>query len=151
MMKFYLAICKNKFYLYDEARKPVHIDGNPFFDYERNKIREATLELTEKIVDDNNLANKNELKFLVVGNSDAVLNESFAKAQGNLIAKKYPLNELLRKTIRELAKNPKLYVNELGVNYDGECYNVENEILTAREYSLLALSIEPKELLNFVD
>lgn len=151
MMKFYLAICKNKFYLYDEARKPVHIDGNPFFDYERNKIREATLELTEKIVDDNNLANKNELKFLVVENSDAVLNESFAKAQGNLIAKKYPLNELLRKTIRELAKNPKLYVNELGVNYDGECYNVENEILTAREYSLLALSIEPKELLNFVD
>lgn len=151
MMKFYLAICKNKFYLYDEARKPVHIDGNPFFDYERNKIREATLELTEKIVDDNNLANKNELKFLVVGNSDAVLNESFAKAQGNLIAKKYPLNELLSKTIRELAKNPKLYVNELGVNYDGECYKVENEILTAREYSLLALSIEPKELLNFVD
>lgn len=151
MMKFYLAICKNKFYLYDEARKPVHIDGNPFFDYERNKIREATFELTEKIVDDNNLANKNELKFLVVENSDAVLNESFAKAQGNLIAKKYPLNELLRKTIRELAKNPKLYVNELGVNYDGECYNVENEILTAREYSLLALSIEPKELLNFVD
>lgn len=151
MMKFYLAICKNKFYLYDEARKPVHIDGNPFFDYERNKIREATLELTEKIVDDNNLANKNELKFLVVENSDAVLNESFAKAQGNLIAKKYPLNELLSKTIRELAKNPKLYVNELGVNYDGECYNVENEILTAREYSLLALSIEPKELLNFVD
>lgn len=151
MMKFYLAICKNKFYLYDEARKPVHIDGNPFFDYERNKIREATLELTEKIVDDNNLANKNELKFIVVENSDAVLNESFAKAQGNLIAKKYPLNELLRKTIRELAKNPKLYVNELGVNYDGECYNVENEILTAREYSLLALSIEPKELLNFVD
>lgn len=151
MMKFYLAICKNKFYLYDEARKSVHIDGNPFFDYERNKIREATLELTEKIVDDNNLANKNELKFLVVENSDAVLNESFAKAQGNLIAKKYPLNELLRKTIRELAKNPKLYVNELGVNYDGECYNVENEILTAREYSLLALSIEPKELLNFVD
>lgn len=151
MMKFYLAICKNKFYLYDEARKPVHIDGNPFFDYERNKIREATLELTEKIVDDNNLANKNELKFIVVENSDAVLNESFAKAQGNLIAKKYPLNELLRKTIRELAKNPKLYVNELGVNYDGECYKVENEILTAREYSLLALSIEPKELLNFVD
>lgn len=150
MMKFYLAICKNKFYLYDEARKPVHIDGNPFFDYERNKIREATLELTEKIVDDNNLANKNELKFFIVENSDAVLNESFAKAQGNLIAKKYPLNELLRKTIRELAKNPKLYVNELGVNYDGECYKVENEILTARDYSLLALSIEPKELLNFV-
>jgi len=150
VMKFYLAICKNKFYLYDEACKPVHIDGNPFFEYERNKIREATLELTEKIVDDNNLANKNELKFFIVENSDAVLNESFAKAQGNLIAKKYPLNELLRKTIRELAKNPKLYVNELGVNYDGECYKVENEILTARDYSLLALSIEPKELLNFV-
>lgn len=151
MTKFYLAICKNKFYLYDAARQPVHIDGNPFFEYERNKIREATLELTEKIVDENNLADKNELKFFVVENSDAVLNESFAKAQGNLIAKKFSLNDLLRKIIRELAKNPKLYISELGINYDGECYRMEKEILSATDYSLLALSIEPKELLKFVD
>lgn len=151
MIKFYLAICKNRFYLYDDARKPVYIDGNPFFEYERNKIREATQELAQKVTDDNNLRDKNELTFFVVENRDAVLNESFAKAQGKLIAKKFPLNELLRKSIRELSKNPKLYVEELGINYDGECYHLENELVTAKDYSLLALSIEPKELLRFVD
>ena len=151
MTKFYLAICKNKFYLYNDARKPVNIDGKPFFHYERNKIREATLELTEKIADEIKLADKNELKFFVVENSDAVINESFAKTQGKLIEKTFPLHELLCKTIQELAKNPKLYVKELGINYDGECYRMEDDFLTAKDYSLLALSIDPVELLKFVD
>ena len=84
-------------------------------------------------------------------NSDTALNESFSKAQSNLIAKKFSLNEFLRKTINELAKNPKLYISELGINYDGECYRIENELLIKNDYSLLALSIEPTTLLKFVD
>lgn len=151
MIKFYLTICKNKFYLYDDNRKPVYIDGEAFFDYETNKIREAANRLTDKIVDENNLSDKNELKFYVIENSDAALNESFAKSQGERIAKKFSLNELLRKTIAELAKNPKLYVAEFGVNYDGECYSTENGLLTKRDYSLLALTIEPTALIKFVE
>lgn len=151
MTKFYLAICKNKFYLYDDARKPVYIDGNPFFEYETNKLREATARLIEKIIDENNLSGKRELKFFVIENSDAVRNEGFAKATGDLIAKRFPLGDLLRKTISELAKNPKLYIAEFGINYDGECYHTEKGLLTKTDYSLLALSIEPNELLKFVD
>lgn len=151
MIKFYLTICKNKFYLFDDNRKPVYIDGEAFFDYETNKIREAANRLTDKIVDENNLSDKNELKFYVIENSDAALNESFAKSQGERIAKKFSLNELLRKTIAELAKNPKLYVAEFGVNYDGECYSTENGLLTKRDYSLLALTIEPTALIKFVE
>lgn len=151
MMKFYLAICKNKFYLFDDGRKPVHIDGEIFFEYETNKIREASDRLTEKIVDENNLSDKSEVKFFVVENGDAALNESFSKAQDELITKKFSLNELLRKTIFDLAKNPKLYISELGVNYDGECYRTENGLLTKRDYSLLALTIEPATLLKFAD
>ena len=151
MTKFYLAICKNRFYLYDDSRKPVHIDGEAFFEYDTNKIREASNRFTDKIVDENNLADKNELTFFIVENSDTALNESFSKAQSNLIAKKFSLNEFLRKTINELAKNPKLYISELGINYDGECYRIENELLIKNDYSLLALSIEPTTLLKFVD
>lgn len=151
MIKFYLTICKNKFYLFDDNRKPVYIDGEAFFDYETNKIREAANRLTDKIVDENNLSDKNELKFYVIENSDVALNESFAKSQGERIAKKFSLNELLRKTIAELAKNPKLYVAEFGVNYDGECYSTENGLLTKRDYSLLALTIEPTALIKFVE
>ena len=150
-MKFYLAICKNKFCLYDETRKPAKIGGKNFFEYETNKIREAADRLAYKMADENKLKNKSELKFFVIENSDAALNESFGKVQGKLIVKKFPLNELLRKTISELAKNPKLYVSELGINYDGECYFTDKGNLIKRDYSLLALSIEPTELLKFVD
>ncbi|MBR0287677.1 MAG: hypothetical protein IJQ82_01735, partial [Selenomonadaceae bacterium] len=68
MTKFYLAICRNKFYLYSDNRKPVYIDGEIFFEYETSKIREATGRLTNKIVDENNLSNANELKFFVIEN-----------------------------------------------------------------------------------
>ena len=151
MTKIYLAICKNKFYLYGENRKPVYIDGEAFFEYETSKIREATGRLTNKIVDENNLSNANELKFFVIENSDAALNESFAKAQGKHIVKKFPIDKLLRKTISELSQNPKLYIAQFGINYDGECYHTEKGLLTKTEYSLLALSIEPSALLKFVD
>ncbi|MBR4904117.1 MAG: hypothetical protein IKZ53_05555 [Selenomonadaceae bacterium] len=148
MTKFYLAICKNKFYLYDDARKPFYIGGKPFFEYETNKIREATVRLIEKIVDENKLPNKRELKFFVIENSDAVRNENFAKMAETSLAKRYSLGDILRKAISELAKNPKLYIAEFGINYDGECYHTEKGFT---DYSLLALSIEPNELLKFVD
>ena len=151
MTKFYLAICKNRFYLYGDNRKPAYIDGEAFFEYEAGKIREATGRLTDKIVDENNLSNANELRFFVIENSNAVLNDSFAKAQGDRVAKRFSLNELLRRTIGDLAKDSKLYVGELGINYDGECYRLEDGRLTARDYSLTALTIEPAALIKFVD
>lgn len=150
-MKFYLAICKNRLYLYSENRKAVYIDGDFFFEYETSKIREATGRLTEKIVDENNLSNANEIQFFVIENSNAVLNDSFTKALGNRIAKRFSLHELLRKKIGELAKDPKLYVDALGVNYDGECYKSENGLLSVCDYSLTALTIEPSALIDFVD
>ena len=151
MAKFYVAICKNKFYLYGDKREPVYIDGESFFEYETGKIREATDRLTNKIVDENNLSDANELNFFVIENSDAALNDSFAKAQGSRIVKRFPIDELLRKIISELAQNPAFYIAQFGINYDGECYNSERGLLTKTEYSLLALSIEPSALLKFVD
>ena len=151
MTKIYLVICKNKFYVYDEARKPIQIDGKPFFEYDRNKIREATLRLTTELVDMNKLPSESELKFFVVENSDATLNEGFMKVRGDLVAKKFSLDGLLRTTIRELSANPKLHVGEFGVNYDGDCYRPADDSLTRSDFSLLALSIEPEALLKFFD
>lgn len=150
-MKIYLAICRNKFCLYDDTRKIIHIDGDPFFEYEPNKIRNATFRLMDKVVDESNLSSKSDLCFFVIDNSDNLRNEGVAKELGNLLVKKYSLDGLLRQAINELGKNPKLYVSEFGVNYDGECYRLENELLVKGEYNLLALSIEPNELLKFID
>ncbi|MBR3747648.1 MAG: hypothetical protein IKP64_00025 [Selenomonadaceae bacterium] len=150
MTQFYLAVCKNKFYVYDDARKPVYIEGEPFFAYEVNKIRTAVAKLREQISDEYNL-DKNEITFRVVANSDKVRNESLSKELGAAIVKTYKLDELIRKTLTEFAKNPKLYINEFGLNYDGESYRFDNNLLIYDDFSLLALSIEPSELLNFVD
>ncbi len=149
MTKFYLAVCKNKFYVYDEARKPFHVEGEPFFAYNVNKIRAAVAKLWEQIADEQNL-DKNEINFLIVSNSDNVRNESLSKELGTAIVKTYALDELIRSALTELAKNPKLHINEFGLNYDGECYHFDNGLLIHDDFSLLALSIEPSELLKFV-
>lgn len=150
MTQFYLAVCKNKFFVFDDARKPVFIEGESFFAYEVNKIRTAVAKLLEQLSDEYNL-DKNEMNFRVVANSDKVRNESLNKELGAAIVKTYKLDELIRKTLAEFAKNPKLYINEFGLNYDGECYRFDNSLLIYDDFSLLALSIEPSELLNFVD
>ena len=120
MLKLYLIIGKDRFYLYNERREIVYIEANPFFLYESNKIREAAVRLTEKIVDENNLSDKSELRFIVIENSDNVRNESVVKELGNLIVQKYSIYDLIRKTLAEFAKDSSLYIKELGINYDGE-------------------------------
>ena len=150
-MKFYLVICKNKFFLYNEKREPVYIDAEPFFEYETNKIREAAVRLKEKIIDENNLSDDSDLQFAVIENADKVRNENVAKELGNLIVKNYSIIELMRKTVSELSKNQKLYIKELGVNYDGECYHLDDGPMWCNEYSLLALSVDSSEVIKFVD
>lgn len=151
MMRIYLTIFKNKFYLYNEEREPLYVEGEPFFAYETNKMREAVIRMVESIFYENNLSSKNDLQFFVIDNSDAIRNESLSRELGSAIVKNYSLNDLLKKLLTALSRNPKLYVNELGINYDGECYRMDNGLLTQSEYSLLALSIEPSELLKFVE
>ena len=149
-MKFYLVICKDKFFLYNEKRESVHLEGNPFFKYESNKIREASIRLIETLIDENNLSSKDELQFEVIENSDKVRNGGVAKELGNLIVKSHSINDLMPKTVSALAKNPKLYIKELGVNYDGECYHFD-EPMWRSDYSLTALSIDPSEVMKFVN
>ena len=149
-MNFYLVICKDKFFLYSELREKVYIDGNPFFEYDPRKIRESVNRLIEKIVDENNLSDKNDLKFVVVENIDPVRNESVEEEIGNLISKKIFIGDIINETVFSLAKNPKLYIEELGVNFDGECYFLQSGELYRDEYSLLALSIDSSEIMKFV-
>ena len=154
MNNFYLLICKDKFFLYRDTnagREIVYIDGNPFFEYDPRKIRESIRRLIEKIVDENNLSNENELKFVVIENIDPVRNESVEEEIGNLIIKKIFIGNIINETVLSLAKNPKLYIEELGVNFDGECYFLQGGELWRYEYSLLALSIEPSEIMKFVN
>ena len=149
-MNFYLIICKDKFFIYSERREIVHIDGNPFFEYELSKIRDAVKRLIEKIVDENNLSDKNDLQFAVIENIDSVRNESVEDELGNLIVRKYPVGNILHEMILTLSQNPKLYINELGVNYDGDCYYLKKGELWRNEYSLLALSPDTSEIMKFV-
>lgn len=150
MNNFYLVIGKDKFFVYSERRELVYIDGNPFFEYEPRKIREAVNRLIEKIVDENNFSDKNDLKFSVIENIDSVRNESVEDELGNLIVQKYFIGNIIQETVSSLAKNPKLYISELGVNYDGDCYFLQDGDLWRYEYSLLALSIDTAEIMKFV-
>ena len=150
MLQYFLAVCKNKFYVYRTNGAAEYFGGNAYFEYEQSKIREATVRLIEEILNNNNLSDRNELQFALIENSDAVRNEIVLKELKNLVVKRFRVNDLVFEAMNELAKNPALYIYALGVNYDGESYHLEkNNPMWRGVYSLLALTIEPRELLKF--
>ena len=151
MLQYFLAVCKNKFHVYRVDGKPEYFGGNDYFEYEQSKIHEATARLIDEILSNNNLADRNELQFALIENSDAVRNEIVLKELKNLVVRRFAVNDLIYAAMNELAKNPALYIYDLGVNYDGESYHLEkNNPMWRGVYSLLALSIEPQELLKFI-
>ncbi len=151
MLQYFLVICKNRFYVYRTDGAPEYFGGNDYFEYEQSKIREAAAQLVEEILSNNNLADRNELQFALIENSDAVRNEIVLKELKNLVVQRYAVNDLVYAAMVDLAKNPALYIRELGVNYDGESHHLDaNNPMWRGAYSLLALTIEPIELLKRV-
>ena len=151
-MKFYLAICQNKFFVYREDKTPESFEsGNPYLEYEPSKIREAIKQLVHEIVDGNNQSSKEDLQFVLIKSTDNVINSAVENELRDLVINGHEATKLVNKVLLQLAKDPKLYIKELGVNYDGECYHLDdNGPMWRNEYSLLALSIDSSELLKFV-
>ena len=57
----------------------------------------------------------------------------------------------IRRALDDLSKDRKLHVKELGANYDGECYHIGDGPMWRNEYSLLALTLEPGNLLKYIE
>ena len=151
-MKFYLAICQNKFFVYHENKAPESFSsGNLYLEYEPSKVREAVKRLVSEIIDSNNLSGKDDLQFLLIKSTDIMINSAVESELGGAVIKSYEAAELVNKALSQLARDPKLYIKELGVNYDGECYHLgDNGPMWRNEYSLLALTIDSSELLKQV-
>ena len=154
MLKFYLFVCRDKFYVYRAKDRAVETlsSGYPYLEYEQDKMRKATENLVIELLEGNNIEDKNELQFVLIENSDKVRNDTVNEVLGNSIIARYNVHDLVKQAVSKLACDPKLYIKELGVNYDGECYHLDDKGPMYRsEYSLLALSIKPEALLKFLN
>lgn len=149
-MQFYLAICQNKFFVYREDKTPETFEsGNPYLEYESGKVREAVKRLVSEIIDSNNFSNRDDLQFVLIKSNDNAINSAVEEELGGTVIKHCEATELVNKALLQLARDPKLYIKEFGVNYDGECYHLEdNSPMWRNEYSLLALTIDSSDLLK---
>lgn len=151
MTKFYLAVCRNRFYVFDgETRQAEHIDGNPYVEYEQNKAREGVRRLVAALLENRNKEDRRDLHFDLIESTDELLNEAVVRELDERDMKRYSAVDLMNRALVELSKDRSLYIRELGANYDGECYHIGDGPMWRSEYSLLALTLEPNGLLKYV-
>lgn len=150
-MKFYLAVCRNRFYVFDgETRQVERIDGNPYVEYEQNKVREGVRRLVAALLENRNKEDRWELHFDLIESTDELLNEAVIRELDERDMKRYSAVDLMNRALVELSKDRSLHIRDLGANYDGECYHIGDGPMWRNEYSLLALTLEPTDLLKYV-
>lgn len=158
MKKFYLIIGKDKFLVYHKNKNAFElesIDGNLYVKYDIHRINSDMQNLLEALQNAYNLETMEELKFVVMPNSDPLRNSIIEKAlsgeteQASYIYSKYELKDILLKAIQRLSKDKKLHISEFGINYDGDSYILMDGILKQGEYSLLGYTIEQERLIDY--
>lgn len=152
MIDFYLAICADKFYIYDKKNgSQQSFAGNPFFEYTPSKISTATDELLQALIENNNLSDRQDLRFSIIESADPVKNDVVAAKLGEQAVVRFPLGNIVDRMMIDLGKNPKNHI-ELGINYDGICYTPKKSGAARQSsFSLLANTVEPDMLLKYVD
>lgn len=109
MTDFYLAICSDKFYVYDKASGTQQsFEGNPFFEYVPSKISGATEDLLQALIENNNLSDRQDLRFTIIESADGVRNEVVIATLGEQVSCRCPLGKIIEKLIAELGKTPKI-------------------------------------------
>ena len=152
-MRFYVVIGKGSFFLYRKENKkfePEYIDGNPYYRYILHEIKASVKQMLITLADINNLDNENEIELVIIENSDRVRNTNVKLALKNYIKETIQLDTLLLRLIHDLLKNKSLYIDELGINYDEDCYIMRSNTLERSNYSLLAYTVNQNMLMNYV-
>ena len=152
-MQFYVVIGKSAFFVYrknGENFEPEYIDGNPYYRYILHNIKSSAKQLLTALVDINNLDNENELELAIIENSDRVRNVNVEQALEQCIKERIKLDTLLLRLLQDLSEDKSLYIDEFGVNYDGECYVIRNAALERSRYSLLAYTVNQDMLMSYV-
>ena len=149
MLELYLLICIDRLYVYEKNMNIQSFDGNPYFKYEPSKVAPAVDGLIAALVENNNLSGVDELRFLLVESSEQVRNEVVAGKLADNLIRRYPLTEAIERAITDMGRDKKNHM-ELGLNYDGHSYNIEQGIIKEKEFDLLSLTIEPSVLLKYV-
>lgn len=148
-MRIYMFITKDAFYVYSLKNGRLaseFIDGNPFLRYSLRTAEADVNNLIEALADKYNLNSTKDVDFTMIENSDPVRNTKVAKALGGQLKAAVKLNDALLTAIDELAKDPGLRINDFGINYDGMSYLVRDGRLNQYSYSLLALTINSKDI-----
>lgn len=149
---FYLIILKKSLYVYrkkNEAFIPEYIEGKLAEDYELKNLEDKVKKIIEYIAEANNLT-PDEVHISVVENSDSVRNEKVRRVLGNKIKATYKITDVLDATVKNLRRQKDLYIDQLGINFDGESYQLKAGRLKREAYSLLAYTIMPNELVKYL-
>ena len=148
-----MIIGKNAFFLYrknDKNFEIEYIDGNPYYQYILHEIKLYAEQVLTALVDINNLDDKNEIELIIIENSDHVRNVNVEQVLEKYIKERLKLDTVLLRIMHDLLEDKNLYIKDFGINYDGECYILENNILKRDNYSLLAYTINQDMLMKYV-
>lgn len=148
-MELYLVIGRGKLFVFRQREKGFEeefFNGEPCFPYEATRIPEAVEKLQQELKDNYNLACDDPLPLKVILTSDKLLNQAFERALTGMTM--LPLKPLLEKAIRQLSRDTGNFIPKLGINYEGRSYIRQGNGLKSADFSLVAYTLEPGQLLD---
>lgn len=153
-MKFYLMIGKSQLSVFKRngnSYEPEYIDGNPCVEYASQKINQAVNGLFNRLLENYNLDASERPEIVVIESQDeirntVVVNELRKRAE----VKVQTLENLLKLAIGRLIRDKSLRIDELGVNYDDNCFRLRNGALECSDFSLTAYTLPKENLLAFI-
>lgn len=153
MMTLYLLIERDKIFLYQKNGNNFvsqYIEGNDHVDYELNSIEDNITQVLNFLLDELNLASTNEFDFKII------VDESKFNFVAGKVVKALKSAEISSVEIIDMKPilfrfiSSKSEANDDGVNFDGNNYVIVNSELQLRNFSLMGITLNEKDLMKFL-
>lgn len=146
---------KEKLFAYESDGsewRPTLLEGKPCMAWQLAHAEADAEDLLDALASARELdaAGREGLQLHLVACQDDICKEKLQKALGAHVAGVTPFDEAFGRVAKELAKHPELHVEDLGLSYDGDSYDVFDGQLTRRAYSLLSYPVSASMMLQAV-
>lgn len=150
MPRMCILLRKGHFYIMGLEEAPESISLERTIKYHRSHLTEKIKQIKDELVQGFNLLDDKELSFILIGNDDSVLTEQVASALGSQLSiSPLSLESFLIPYIDHLNEEPSLYINEFGVNFDGNNFLPQKGMLKKSEFNLFGYTVQNDQFMRF--
>ena len=152
-MHFFVIIGKESLYVYEKVGNKFEkqfIEGSYCYPYDINNGDEEIDTFMDALANEKNLGTKAKLQFDILESEDQIHTNYVLKSMDQYICEKYELADTIFMLLKKLLKDKTLKIEKYGINYDGNCYRINNQQLVKGPFNLLAYTICEDDIMGLI-